>query len=105
MVAVEGFGGMRDQGETLAFAPRLPSRLTRLAFRLVFRDRLLRVEIRSKDASYELLEGEPIEILHHGDPLTVRPGVTETRACEPQRGESRADPPAGRKPPRRHEEA
>ena len=34
---VAGFGGMRDHGETLAFAPRLPSRLTRLRFGLLYR--------------------------------------------------------------------
>ena len=39
---VAGFGGMRDYGETLAFAPRLPSRLSRLRFGLVYRGRRLR---------------------------------------------------------------
>ena len=32
---VMGFGGMRDHGETLAFAPRLPDALTRLAFSIL----------------------------------------------------------------------
>ena len=32
IVAVAGFGGMRDHGGALSFAPRLPQRLTRLAF-------------------------------------------------------------------------
>src|SRR6185369_17156388 len=36
---VAGFGGMRDHGETLEFAPRLPDGLTRLAF-LILRLRL-----------------------------------------------------------------
>src|SRR5262249_52438491 len=36
---VGGFGGMRAHGETLAFAPRLPSRLTRLRFGLLYRGR------------------------------------------------------------------
>ena len=54
---VGGFGGMRDHGETLAFAPRLPSRLTRLRFGLLYRGRSLRVEVRADHATYELLEG------------------------------------------------
>ena len=36
---VAGFGGMRDHGGGLSFAPRLPPALTRLAFRLCFRER------------------------------------------------------------------
>ena len=33
---VGGFGGMRDYGETLSFAPRLPSRLSRLRFGVIY---------------------------------------------------------------------
>src|SRR5881398_1684028 len=33
VAAVAGFGGMRDHGGELAFAPRLPEALTRLTFR------------------------------------------------------------------------
>ena len=34
LVAVAGFGGLRDYDHTLSFAPRLPSRLMRLRFGL-----------------------------------------------------------------------
>ena len=44
IAAVAGFGGMRDHGGKLSFAPRLPPRLERLAFRLLVRGRRLRVE-------------------------------------------------------------
>ncbi len=71
---VGGFGGMRDYGETLAFAPRLPSRLTRLRFGLLYRGRSLRVEVRADHATYELLDGDPLEIVHHGELVTVEPG-------------------------------
>ena len=37
IAAVAGFGGLRDHGDRLSFAPRLPARLERLAFRLVCR--------------------------------------------------------------------
>ncbi len=43
--AVAGFGGMRDHGGVLTFAPRLPARLERLVFRLLFRGRRLKVEV------------------------------------------------------------
>jgi alpha,alpha-trehalose phosphorylase len=79
LVAVAGFGGMRDYGETLSFAPRLPSRLTRMAFRVAFRGNCLRVEVGQKEARYELLgKGEPLELLHHGEPFEIEPGHPQT---------------------------
>jgi alpha,alpha-trehalose phosphorylase len=81
LVAVAGFGGMRDYGETLAFAPRLPAELTRLCARLVYRGRRLRIEISPDHARYELLAGEPLELLHHGEPLTLEAGSPQVRTC------------------------
>jgi alpha,alpha-trehalose phosphorylase len=105
LVAVAGFGGMRDHGETLAFAPRLPSRLSRLTFRLVHRGRRLRVDVRPTGARYELLDGEPLEIVHHGERLTVAPGAPEARDLPPAVRRPVPEQPPGRTPPRRHGEA
>jgi len=80
LVAVAGFGGMRDHDEKLSFAPRLPSRVTRLAFRVGFRGRCVRVEVTQQEARYELLGGgEPLELLHHGEPLEIEPGKPQTQ--------------------------
>src|SRR5438876_3429831 len=66
IAAVAGFGGMRDHDGKLSFAPRLPPRLERLAFRVRFRGRRLRVEIAKTEASYSV-DGElGLEITHHG---------------------------------------
>src|SRR4029077_15512367 len=46
IAAVAGFGGMRDYDGRLSFKPRLPPRLERLTFRLVFRGHRLTVEVR-----------------------------------------------------------
>src|SRR6185437_13415466 len=54
IAAVAGFGGMRDHDGDLSFKPRLPGRLDRLAFRLVFRRRRLKVEVTPTDATYTL---------------------------------------------------
>jgi alpha,alpha-trehalose phosphorylase len=70
-VAVAGFGGMRDHDGRLTFAPRHPPGLSRLAFRLRFRGRGLRVEVTARAATYELLHGAPLRTCHHGRPLTV----------------------------------
>jgi alpha,alpha-trehalose phosphorylase len=105
LVAVAGFGGMRDHGDMLTFAPRLPSRLSRLSFRLVYRGRRLQVDVRSAGACYELLDGEPLEIVHHGERLTVAPGAPETRDLPPAVRRPLPEQPPGRTPPRRHAEA
>jgi alpha,alpha-trehalose phosphorylase len=71
IVAVAGFGGMRDHDGELSFAPRLPEQLTRLTFGICFRERRLRVEITREEARYSLLEGPVLEISHHGDAIDV----------------------------------
>ena len=80
IAAVAGFGGMRHHGEVLSFTPRLPPALGRLAFRLSFRGRRLLVEVRAAEASYVLLDGDPLEITHHGERLTVGRERAATRA-------------------------
>jgi alpha,alpha-trehalose phosphorylase len=102
LVAVAGFGGMRDYGETLSFAPRLPSRLTRLAFRVAFRGRCLRVEVSQSEARYELLgKGKALELLHHGEPVEIESGHPQTHPVP--RAPNRPPPkqPAGCAPRRR----
>jgi alpha,alpha-trehalose phosphorylase len=69
-VAVAGFGGMRDHG-VLRFAPRLPPRITRLAFRVVYQGRVLQVTITAEQATYRLVDGEPLDIHHHGRQVSV----------------------------------
>ncbi len=80
LVAVAGFGGLRDHGDTLAFAPRLPHALTRVCFRLLYRGRRLRVELGPEQVQYELTDGAPLQLVHHGGAFTLRPGVAERRS-------------------------
>ncbi|MGI8559685.1 MAG: glycoside hydrolase family 65 protein, partial [Solirubrobacteraceae bacterium] len=98
IVAVAGFGGMRDHDGDLNFAPRLPERLTRLAFGLCFRERRLKVEIKHDQALYSLLEGEPLQITHHGQTLNVTADKPE--ACPIPKAPTREIPtqPPGRAP-------
>jgi alpha,alpha-trehalose phosphorylase len=104
LVSVAGFGGMRDYGDTLAFAPRLPSRLARLTFRLLYRGRRLLVDVHQEEARYELLEGEPLELHHHGEALTVDATSVQTRGIPPAPRRTPPPQPPGRRPPRRHGE-
>ncbi len=99
--AVNGFGGMRDYDGQLSFAPKLPPPLTRLAFRLGWRGRMLSVEVCDSKASYTLVEGAALDIVHYGDRMTVEPGTPLKVSVPPL--EPRAEPhqPPGRAPQRR----
>jgi alpha,alpha-trehalose phosphorylase len=101
LVAVAGFGGLRDHGDTLAFAPRLPAALTRVCFRLLYRGRCLRIDIGPDRACYELLAGEPLEVHHHGVPLSLAAMAPQTRPCPAPPEPPPVQPPAGRAPCRR----
>jgi alpha,alpha-trehalose phosphorylase len=101
MVPVAGFGGLRDHSDELSFAPSLPDALQRVAFRLVFRGRRLRVEIVPGEARYELLSGEPIELLHDGRPALLGPGAPLVLPWSDRGTDHRVEPPQGREALRR----
>jgi alpha,alpha-trehalose phosphorylase len=112
MVAVAGFGGMRDHHGTLTFAPRLPPKLSGLTFRMRFRSRVVQVDVRrvtdsgSDDAidsgdqrvTYRLLDGETIQTSHHGEPLELRPGHPVTVDVPALRQPPPVSQPSGRTP-------
>jgi alpha,alpha-trehalose phosphorylase len=102
IAAVMGFGGLRDYGGELRFTPRLPRRISRLAFRLTWQGRTLRVEVANRAATYELIDGEALECLHYEDRVTLTPG--EPLKLPVPRIPRRPEPPQppGREPhPRR----
>jgi alpha,alpha-trehalose phosphorylase len=98
---VAGLGGMRDHLGELNFAPRLPEAITRLAFRLEFRGRRLKVEAEPRHATYTLLAGPSLAIGHHGERFELRDDEAITRPV-PAAPEREAPPqPPGREPARR----
>jgi alpha,alpha-trehalose phosphorylase len=105
IAAVCGFGGMRDHGGKLSFAPRLPSGLDKLGFHFQFRGRSLHVEVDREQAIYALADGdEPLTISHHGESFEVRGGADEEPASRPiPEVHPRGNPsqPTGREPARR----
>jgi len=103
IAAVMGFGGLRDHGGELAFAPRLPQHITHLTFRVGWRGRTLEVSVQDQRAVYELMDGEAMEFFHHGDRVTVDPD--QRLELEVPRVEPRPEPtqPPGRAPRRRRE--
>ncbi len=96
-----GFGGMRDEGGVLRFAPRLPDALTRLAFRMICRGRRLLIDVRHGEARYSLLDGEPFEVVHHGQPVMIAAGQPAVLPIPPAPARAAPAQPAGRAPLRR----
>jgi alpha,alpha-trehalose phosphorylase len=97
---VAGFGGLRYHEETVHFAPRLPEKLNRLAFSVHVRQRCLKVEITHSRATYTLAEGEPLQIRHCGEPLTISRDTPQSRPVKPLAALPEPSQPPGRRPGR-----
>ncbi|MDR3566708.1 MAG: glycosyl hydrolase family 65 protein [Syntrophobacteraceae bacterium] len=96
---VNGFGGMRDNGGVLSFAPRLPDGLASLAFSIVRRKVCLRVEMSAKTASYRLRPGQgPLEIIHYEEQLTLNGESPVVRAIPESQERDEPSQPPGRAP-------
>ena len=97
---VVGFGGMRDTGGALSFAPRLPDNLVRLTFTIMRGGTRLRVEVGACTATYQLLDANAkMDLLHHGERVTLE-GTAPVERPIPKAPERRPPPeqPPGRAP-------
>ena len=80
--------------------------MARLRFRVVYRGRKLVVSVTPAQATYRLVDGDPLEIRHHGRQVTVDhedlvldippapqvEPVVQPKGCEPRRrSRSRSD--------------
>jgi alpha,alpha-trehalose phosphorylase len=99
---VWGFGGMRDHGGKLTFAPRLPPTLSALEFALRWRGAKLHVSIKPEHARYRLdaAQGVMFDLAHYGDPFSLESNSDVTIAIPPLAKPSGPAPhqPAGREP-------
>jgi alpha,alpha-trehalose phosphorylase len=95
---VMGFGGLRDSGGRLAFAPRLPAHLPRMRFGLRWHDSRLRVTVTPSEATYEVT-GPPVEISHHGETFTLTDAATRAIPA----AADKPAPPSPRPPKRRRD--
>ncbi len=80
---VAGFGGLRDHGGAITLAPRLPAALSRLSFRLRIRGSRLCVEVDRERVTYSVVEGDPVALSHHGEPLLVAHDAPVERPIPP----------------------
>ena len=96
-----GFAGLRYEADRVRFAPRLPDGMARLALTIVLQGRRLRVEIKHKQARYLLVDGDPLELSHHGGSVKLTAGKASVRPIPAATPRARARQPVGREPARR----
>ena len=101
---VGGFGGLRDDEGMLSLNPRLPSGISRMRFRLRWRDFRVTVDVDHDQACYTLRDGphSTLTIRHAGEPLeltTDGPTRIELKPVDPLLPPPQQPP--GREPLRR----
>lgn len=63
---IYGFGGFRDWDDTPSFVPRLPDEWNSLAYSITWRGSRVNISIAGDEATYTLVDGEPLTIRHWG---------------------------------------
>ncbi|MDO5712287.1 MAG: glycosyl hydrolase family 65 protein, partial [Micrococcales bacterium] len=103
---VPGLAGLRERDGILAFTPRLPAGITRLALTLCVRERRLSIEVTPRTTTYSLCGGDPLRLMHDNIPVTVtcaNPVTLPIPATSDQSGPTGEAPsqPRGRAPAHR----
>ncbi|KJK44199.1 glycosyl hydrolase [Lentzea aerocolonigenes] len=101
MALVAGFGGMRDHGGELTFAPRVPETLTRFSFRMAFQGTRIAIDVCETEATYRIVDGTEFSTKHHGEPITITADTPVTMPIPKAPELERPPAPFGREP-RRH---
>ncbi len=100
-VLVAGFGGLRVGGNALAFSPRLPEGLSRLAFNFCYRDRQISVVVLKEKATYMIKSGDPLTLSHHGREFELMEQHLSTHRIPPITPKEQPTQPPGREPLKR----
>jgi trehalose/maltose hydrolase-like predicted phosphorylase len=84
---VSGFGGLRDDEGVLSLDPQLPDGISRLRFRLRWRDFRLTVDVNHSDVTYTIRDGPggELSIRHAGDELVLSTESPTTVAVRPRK--------------------
>ena len=101
LALVCGFGGLRDHGGNLTFAPRLPAAIESVTFTVRWRGDKVRVAVTQTDATYTLSDGRGTELAlaHHGQSFTLKGESSVTFDIAPATPLTpRPEQPAGRAP-------
>ena len=82
---VAGFGGLRDDDGILSLDPQLPSGISRLRFRLRWRDFRITVDVNHENVTYTVRDGPHsfLTIRHAGEELKLATDGSSTVAIRP----------------------
>jgi maltose phosphorylase len=73
MSLVKGFGGLRVKDNKLHLNPQLPENWKGYSFRIIFRNRVLRIVVSREKATTVILEsGQPLEIILNHQAVVVK---------------------------------
>ncbi len=73
MSIVEGFGGMRVENDKLSFKPQIPDQWQEYSFKVNFRDRILKVDVKANETEFFLEGDKALEILVNGEEFEIQP--------------------------------
>ena len=73
MSIVEGFGGMRVIDDKLSFKPQIPNQWKAYSFKVNFRNRIIKVNVTAKTASFELSGSKEVSIRVNGKKVELFP--------------------------------
>lgn len=76
MCIVNGFAGMRVYDDILSFKPYIHPDWESYSFKIAYRGRLIQLTISSSETSYELLEGNELEITHRDKKYRLKDRLT-----------------------------
>jgi len=72
MSIVEGFGGMRIRANKLSFTPKIPKQWKGYSFKVNFRNHILKINTTQSQTSFELIQGNDLEILVNNKTLLLK---------------------------------
>ncbi|SEB48901.1 maltose phosphorylase [Tenacibaculum sp. MAR_2009_124] len=73
MSIVEGFGGMRIKNDKLNFSPKIPKEWEAYSFKVNFRNQIVKVSIGQDKTTFELNNGEELNIIVNGEEVLLSP--------------------------------
>ncbi|MDU7361161.1 MAG: glycosyl hydrolase family 65 protein [Propionibacteriaceae bacterium] len=81
---IYGFGGLRDHQGEITFDPRLPKDWQSLGYQLQVRGSKLKVHLTRASITFEVLDGDPVELSVRGKEVKVTPGEVSSVVLEGQ---------------------
>lgn len=66
MCVVNGFAGLRIDKDNISFKPYIPEKWEEYGFKTFYRGNVVEISVNKENVSYELVEGQELEIAHFG---------------------------------------